>query len=142
MGMIRLAKISERDWQAVCALSVKDGQTKFVAYNSYSLAQACYEAGSSAVSVYCDDELVGFVMTQEKDGEVWIVRLMIDQRHQGRGYGRETMFQLCQRFSSKRLMTSYVPDNDIAANLYRSLGFVATGAIEDGEVVVKKEPTQ
>lgn len=142
MGMIRLATVSERDWQAVCALSVKDGQTKFVAYNSYSLAQASYEVGSLVFSVYCDDELVGFAMTQEKDREVWIVRLMIDQHHQGRGYGRETMLQLCRRFSSTRLMTSYVPDNEIAARLYRSLGFVATGAIEDGEVVVKKEPTQ
>lgn len=140
--MIRLAKVSERDWKTVCALSVRADQTKFVAYNSYSLAQACYEAGSSAFSVYCDDELVGFAMTHEKDGEVWIVRLMIDHRYQGRGYGRETMLQLCRRFSGMKLMTSYVPDNEIAANLYRSLGFVATGAIEDGEVVVKKESTQ
>lgn len=139
--MIRLAKVSERDWQAVCVLSVKADQTRFVAYNSYSLAQASYATGYSAFSVYCDDELVGFAMTHEKDGDVWIVRLMIDQRYQGKGYGRETMLQLCRRFSGSRLMTSYVPDNVVAENLYRSLGFVETGAIEDGEVVVRKEPS-
>jgi len=37
----------------------------------------------------------------------------------------------------REVFTSYKPENDVAARLYRSLGFEHTGRIEDGELVVR-----
>jgi diamine N-acetyltransferase len=140
--MIKLSEVTERDWQAVSALSVADGQIKFVAYNSYSLAQACYEPRSTAFSIYRNQEVIGFALIQERQEEVWILRLMIDQRYQGNGYGRDALNQICRLFPSRRLVTSYVPENIVAARLYESVGFSPTGVIDDGELVMHREPNK
>jgi diamine N-acetyltransferase len=137
--VIQLTEVSGRDWREVCGLAVSEEQVRFVAYNSYSLAQAFYEVGSLAFSIYSDDMLVGFALIQDKGEAIWIVRLMIDQRFQKRGHGREALVQLRRRFPGRRLMTSYVPENQVAARLYESSGFARTGEFMDGEIVMSRE---
>jgi diamine N-acetyltransferase len=70
----------------------------------------------------------------------WIIRLMIAAEHQGYGYGRAAMHLLIDliatRHGARQITTSYEPDNDVAASLYRSLGFRDTGEIDEGELVV------
>ena len=138
--MIRLSQVTEKDWREVCRLTVTDGKTQFVAYNSYSLAQACYEPDSKALSIYHHDELVGFALVQKKEQEIWIVRFMIDRHCQKRGYGRKALHQLCEIFSGESLLTSYVPENHVAAALYKGSGFIPTGAFVDGEIVMIRKP--
>ena len=79
--------------------------------------------------------------TNPDNDELWILRLMMGQQYQGRGYGRAAMEETIRRLKAKpdcqEIFTSYEPDNDIAATLYRSLGFEDTGRIEDGELVVR-----
>ena len=64
---------------------------------------------------------------------------MIDENHQGNGYGKTAMKKLIDLMSQngcKRLMIGHRPDNLIAGNLYESLGFQrASEEIIDGEII-------
>jgi diamine N-acetyltransferase len=78
--------------------------------------------------------------TLPKKPEVDIWRFMIDKKHQNKGYGRRVLeivvseLKARQCFESVKL--SYVPGNDSAVELYKSVGFVETGEIEEGEVIM------
>ena len=124
-------------------LQTTEAQKHFVADNGMSLAQAYTDPDLVPRAVYADDILVGFVMygrdpTTNVD---WIIRVMIDQRYQGQGYGRATMRELIAQLSQQpdcaEIRLSFEPDNVVAERLYASLGFQRTGEIEDGEVVMR-----
>jgi diamine N-acetyltransferase len=93
-------------------------------------------------AVYADGELVGFVLLHpaERAGEHVLVRLMIDHRYQGRGLGRQALEAAVEyagrEHEAESVRLSFVPSNDRARALYLSAGFVATGEMDDGEVVM------
>jgi diamine N-acetyltransferase len=70
---------------------------------------------------------------------VW--KLLIDQRHQGRGYGLEVVRQVAEFVRAEgatELLTSYVAGDGGPAGFYRRLGFVPTGELDgNGEVIVR-----
>lgn len=92
--------------------------------------------------------MVGFAMygREAETGFDWIIRLMIDTRYQGRGYGRAAMEELLARLKqapdSKGIKISYRPENRTAERLYAQLGFRPTGEIEEGEVVAQLQTEQ
>ena len=57
----------------------------------------------------------------------WITTVMIDQKYQRKGYGREAVKQLTDlimtRHQCKKIIIGHRPENDVAAKLYDSLGF-------------------
>jgi diamine N-acetyltransferase len=71
--------------------------------------------------------------------EAFIARLMVDENHQGKGYGKFGMQQMLEIFrQDDRIHSvgiSYEPDNDVARKLYASLGFTETGEMLQGEVL-------
>lgn len=140
---ITLRPITRGNIWAVCDLRVGDDQKDFVATNEDSILTAYVEPSFRPFGVYAGDELVGFTMYGYEDppGRWWVVRLMIDQRFQGRGYGRTAMELLLpmmvERECMTEIVTSFVPGNKVAARLYESLGFVDTGEIEDGEPLLR-----
>ncbi len=116
-------------------------QVKFVATNIYSLAQAYAEPERIPMAIYHDEEMVGFVMFNERplpDGTHRVSRLMIDQHYQRRGYGREAMELVLARLEGvpglAEIRVDYHRLNRAAANLYASLGFVPF--MEQGDEVV------
>jgi diamine N-acetyltransferase len=125
---------------------VDESQKTFVASNVISIAQAYVESTWVPWAIYADDTMVGFVMygREVETGFDWIIRLMIDARYQGRGYGRATMVQVLERLKqapdSKGIKISYEPENHTAEQLYAQLGFRPTGAIEEGEIVAQFQP--
>ncbi|MDR6551875.1 ribosomal protein S18 acetylase RimI-like enzyme [Paenibacillus qinlingensis] len=64
---------------------------------------------------------------------------MIDENHQGKGYGKTTMKQLIELIESmgcKKIMIGHRPNNLIAGEMYESLGFKkASEEIIDGEII-------
>lgn len=64
---------------------------------------------------------------------------MIDEKHQGKGYGKaamKTLIQLMRISNCRRIMIGHRPDNLIAGKLYESLGFLKTSEeVIDGEIV-------
>ncbi|OKP77886.1 spermidine acetyltransferase [Paenibacillus helianthi] len=92
--------------------------------------------------MYSEALLVGFMVfckTPDEDGNHWIPALMIDENHQGNGYGKlamEKLIDLMSGNSCNKLMIGHKPDNLIAGNLYESLGFQrASDEIIDGEII-------
>ncbi len=140
---IQLRKISRENLFECIGLSISEDQHGFVATNAISIAQAYVEPTFVPMAIYAGDVMVGFVMygREAETGYDWIIRLMVDARYQGRGYGRATMLEvltiLQQLPDSKGIRISYSPKNRAAERLYQQVGFGATGEVEDGEVVAQ-----
>jgi diamine N-acetyltransferase len=73
--------------------------------------------------------------------EYYLWRLMIGDGHQRQGYGRRALELLVEyvrtRPNATELLTSYVPADGGPEPFYRRLGFIDTGKIDDGAVVIK-----
>jgi len=139
--MIKLHKIDRDNFHHVLELSVFDEQNDFIANNCYSLAQAKVQPECVPLAIYNDDELVGFIMycMDYDDNEYWIYRIMIDRKHQKKGYGKLAMLQvleiLQQDKEHSKIYISFKPENEGARRLYESLAFTPDGRVIDGEIV-------
>ena len=140
---VTLRPITRDNLWAVVDLKLHPGQEGFVADNVDSIANAYVEPTFVPLAVYAGDELVGFAMYGQhpRTGAWWLIRLMVDREHQGKGYGRAAseavIAMMAERAGCEEIVTSFVPSNAVAAGLYASLGFRPTGEIEDGEPLVR-----
>ncbi len=145
---VTLRPITTENWEQCVRLAVDPEQTRFVASNAYSLAQAAYEDDCVPQAIYNGDVMVGFVMYWHLPGEprYHINRVMVDAAHQHKGYGRAAMVQLLAQLTAnpdcQEIDISYEPENEVARRLYASLGFRETGEIDDGEVIALLSCTQ
>jgi diamine N-acetyltransferase len=145
---VELREITAGTVRTITSLVVAPEQRRFVATNAESLAQALFAPQAWYRAIYLANEPVGFVMLSDEsllqpaktDPEIWVWRFMVDMRHQRRGIGREALRLVIEHARSRgifdRLLLSYVPGEGSPEELYRSLGFQPTGAVEDGEVVM------
>jgi len=146
--MPEIRPVTKDNWRELIKLKVTEDQQPFVASNLYSIAEAQfgedYEGHWEAhpFGIYDGDIPVGFLMYEfnfeHPRYQAFILRLMVDEKFQGRGYGRFGMEKILEVFHAeeriKAVGISYHPDNDGARKLYASLGFVETGEILDEEV--------
>jgi diamine N-acetyltransferase len=93
---VRLRDVTADNWEEVVDLEVSDEQEDFVADNAYSLAESKFDPYVKPRAIYAGKHVVGFLMYEslESDGkphDYSIYRLMVDKRHQGRGYGRAAL---------------------------------------------------
>ena len=143
--MISLSPIDKGNWMNVLKLKVRDDQKGFVAHNSISLSQAYVFKECVPFAVLDETEPVGFCMyaPDDSDGSTWILRLMIDEKHQSRGYGRRAMELLLDKIKEDRphhvIYLSFEPENIRARGLYESLGFIDDCRIVDGEMVYRMD---
>ena len=145
---VTLVEINAETVRAVTRLAVAPGQEQFLASNAVSLAQALFSEHAWYRAIHADDELVGFVMVADDtlraepraEPKIGLWRLMIDAKHQRRGIGREVIRLVLAHARSRpgvrELSTSYVPGPGCPAEFYLGLGFVPTGVIDDGEIVM------
>ena len=142
---ITLREITKETVRAVCRLEVAENQKNFVAPNAVSIAQAHYEPKAWFRAAYADEEPVGFVMVYEdtEKPEYFLWRFMIDQGHQGSGFGRRVLEMVIDRVRGQpgatTLLTSYVPGDGSPGPFYHRMGFVDTGEMEGEEVVTALE---
>ena len=140
---VTLREITPENFKECINLKVADGQEKFVAANLMSIAQSKIYPTVSPFAVYDEDEMVGFVMYgfDTDDERFFLVRLMIDEKHQGKGYGKaatlEVIEQMRKTEDCRELYLSFVPENTGAERLYKSIGFERTGEISEGEIVMR-----
>ena len=146
---VTLREITADTVIAVVRLSVADDQKGFVATNAVSLAQALFAPEAWYRAIYCGDELAGFVMLEDQslrspppaEPEVGVWRLMIDQKFQRRGVGREALLQVIEHVRGKGLFgsltLSYVPGPGCPEPFYLGLGFCHTGRVDGKEVVLE-----
>jgi diamine N-acetyltransferase len=153
---VTLCEITDGNRDAVLALRVAPGQERFVASVRDSLHEASeYPQAAPWYRAVCvADEPVGFVMLswnvtpQPPDiiGPWFLWRILIDERHQDRGYGAEVVRQVAELVRANggtELLTSYVPAEGGPAGFYQRLGFVPTGELDpQGEVIVRLDLTE
>jgi len=142
---IELKEVTAENFNRISKLKVKESQQNFVAPNAYSVAQSKFYPSWVCLAAYAGEVPVGFTMygIEEEDNSLWIIRMMIDEEFQGKGYGRETLQAVVEYIKSrnyvKEIFLSFVPGNDTAKKLYESFGFKDTGRFEQGEFVYKLE---
>ena len=142
---VELRPITQENFQAVVKLEVLPEQSEFVAPNVFGIAETHVYPDAEPRAVYADGQPVGFVLFHPIDKDKpaeghCIVRLMIDRRFQGRGLGRQALEAAVEWIKREckvdRVRLSVVPATEKARALYRSAGFVETGELDDGEVVM------
>ena len=145
---ITLQPVTAANWRELIKLKVREDQNRFVASNLFSIAEAQFGDDFEGhwdlhpFGIYDGETPVGFLMYGynflHPTQQAFIQRLMVDEKYQGKGYGRAGMEKMLEIFrADERIKTvgiSYEPDNDAARKLYASLGFVETGRILFDEV--------
>jgi diamine N-acetyltransferase len=144
---VELRPVTRANVRACIALRVRPDQQDFVAGNAESLAEAYVDPDAEPRAVYRGDDLVGFVLLRPVESARpraghCIARFMIDHRYQGRGIGRRalqaTIDWIVEHHRVDTVQLSVVPGNSRAHDLYRAAGFVETGELDDGEIVMVK----
>jgi diamine N-acetyltransferase len=140
--VVSLREISSKNIRKILALSVTEKQKQvYPRSNGYSIAEGHYPPDEDSVwmrAIYAGEVPVGFLMTSEAPdrGEYFLWRLMIDARHQGRGYGSRALELLIERVeasgNAKQLVTSHLKNDDDAGPFFQKRGFVYTGEILNG----------
>ena len=148
---VTLREIVDGNRDAVLGLRVAPGQERFVSSVRDALLDAAEYPHAKPWwrAVYSDDEPVGFVMLSwdvtpdppEIIGPWFLWKLLIDERHQGHGYGFEVMQQVTKLVHTEgatELLTSYGPDDGGPAGFYARLGFVPTGELAGEDEVIAR----
>lgn len=147
--MPEIRPVTKDNWKELIRLKVKEDQTHFVASNLYSIAESKFGDEDEGhwdlfpYGIYEGSTPVGFLMYgcnfDHPKRQVFIQRLMVDEDHQGKGYGRFGMQKMLELFRADdrigEVGISYEPENEAARKLYASLGFQETGEMVYGEAL-------
>ena len=133
---LHFVPITEENRREVENLQLFPEQRSYIESVPECLAEAEQTREWRTVGIYDGPTVVGFAMygcfaQPEPEGQLWLDRLLIDRRFQGRGYGRAALAALLERlereYHKKRIYLSVVEANRPAAALYESFGFRFTG---------------
>lgn len=132
--MVEFKEITEENFEKVLKLKISDEQDKkrFVAPNVRSLADAYLYRNAGDVfpfAVEDEGEVVGFILLDEdvEEKEYMIWRMMVDERFQGRGYGKAIVKKVIEQFEADKrfdvLIADYVVGNEPMKQLLEKMGF-------------------
>jgi diamine N-acetyltransferase len=140
--VVLLTDVDATNWRILAGIEPKPDQRDFVAPITYYLCLAHFDGVWNPLAIEVDRTIVGHVMWafDEAEGSTWLGGLVIDAAHQQRGIGRAVVEAFLDRFTDEgrtNVGLSYSPRNEVARRLYRDIGFVETGEVEDGEIVAR-----
>ena len=141
--MIELKPITEENFIDAFNLRLAPGQERFVSHPIRSLAQAyVYRNQCQPFGIYAAGRMVGYVMViydyDIPEYDIW--HMMIDERAQGHGYGREALDRVIEYIRTKpfgdssRVALTCNRDNVNARRLYEDKGFNPTGNEDEDEI--------
>jgi diamine N-acetyltransferase len=153
--MIRLERVTADNWRQVITLDIADDQRRFLETPSvlHAVAEVQFHPTFTAYAICEDDTMVGFAIyghVPEDHSKWWIPLFIIDQRHQGKGFGRAAMETIIQTVRTqaphcREIALNYKPENTVAERLYLSIGFEKTSEIDErGQVTMRlkfEQPT-
>jgi diamine N-acetyltransferase len=126
---VTLQEITEDTLWSILDLEVTDEQRKYVASNATSIAEAHFSDFAWFRAIYAGGEPVGFVLLfiDEEEDEYDLWRMMIDKKHQGKGYGGRALRQVIEYVSSfpgaQELTLSYLPGDGNPGPFFTKFGF-------------------
>ena len=141
-------KVSRDHQPMLIKLKVREDQSRFVAPNEVTFAEATKEPGSHIWGLWVSEMPVGLLaMINPKEGAVleegddpsaaYIWRLMIGEKHQKKGYGKAALslaIDQAREWGLPRICLSVVDGPLSALTLYEILGFIRTGRLVEGEI--------
>ncbi len=142
--------ISQKNRQEAIKLRVASGQENFVETVAQCLEEADKKRNWHPVGIYHGETLIGFAMygyfflEYFPFGRLWLDRLIIDARFQGKGYGKAALSGLlhhlcCVYPKEKKIYLSVTEGNRTAEKLYKKFGFLYNGETDiHGEKVMIK----
>ena len=150
MSAVSLREITEQNRDAIVALEVARAQRRFVGTVTQALmdAEEIPEGKPWYRAIYADEQPVGFLMlswsvTPDPPriiGPWFLWKLLIDERYQRRGYGRDAVglvVDIVRANGAAELLTSCVVGDGGPEPFYRRLGFRPTGDFdENGEIIL------
>jgi GNAT superfamily N-acetyltransferase len=146
--VLTLRPVDESNKTELEALRTSPAQERFVSTVADSLLEAIEAAECRAIAwgVYDGETPVGFVMiADEVDSSdcipQFLWKLLIDERHQRRGYGTATLDLIVEYFRGRpgvtEIRTSAGQGEGSPIPFYERYGFVDTGEIVDDEVLLR-----
>ncbi|GHI00373.1 GNAT family N-acetyltransferase [Neobacillus kokaensis] len=139
---ILLKDITQENWQECIQLKVAPNQKSFIAPNVYSLAESKFEPSFVPMGIYLDNRMIGFYMygKDPEDGTYWIIRFMIEETCQGKGYGGKALTEAVNLLKalpdcSPSIILGVNVSNTYAQRFYQAFGFKDTGRKEHGELL-------
>jgi RimJ/RimL family protein N-acetyltransferase len=150
VNAVTLRELTDANRDAVLALHVAPAQKRFVGTVRGALLDAAEipEGNPWYRAIYAADEPVGFIMLSwnvtpqppQIIGPWFLWKLIMDERHQRRGYAREAMrlvADIVRANGGTELLTSYGQGDGEPWPFYRSVGFRPTGELdENGEIIL------
>ncbi len=143
---LSLKKVDESNFIECFNLKLGYGQDRFVSHPIRSLAQAYVYYNQCSPFVICKENIiVGYVMViydyDEETYNIW--HMMIDERHQGKGYGTKAV-KLCIDYIKSKpfgktndVILTCNMNNSHAIHIYEKFGFKDTGERDDDEIIMK-----
>ncbi|MEC6748592.1 GNAT family N-acetyltransferase [Marinilactibacillus sp. XAAS-LB27] len=159
--MIELEIITEDNFEECIGLKVLDSQIGYLASNAYSLSET-YALTNHPLNIpmpfaiYNKETMVGFALVVYQPRDIndpdddediyYLSRIMIDNKYQGFGYGKQALYQIIELVNSRphgpatTLILSSSPENNPAYSLYLSAGFRKMGIkdVDEDEIIKLK----
>ncbi len=149
MPKIRLSAVTADNWEDVLDLELAPEQEENLPDNATSLVEAQFSLQMTPRAIYAGKKVVGFLMYERQIEEgapqdYALLRMMIDRRRQGRGFGRAALSLALKEMrvnpQLRRVLTYYWPSNAVARDFYASFGFREIGLDADGEMIAEWRP--
>lgn len=145
--MVSLRPITDANREAVEALAVAPDQRSFVSGVRESILEAKEEPDARALcwAIYDEETPVGFVMIADEVGSSdyiahFLWKLLIDERHQRRGFGTETLDLIVAYFRNRSvgtMWTSVGQGDGSPVTFYEQYGFERTGDFHGDEILLR-----
>ena len=96
--MITFRKVTKYNFEDIINLDAGKEGNNHVAKNYYSLLEAFFENSIDNVrGIYHNKKLVGMVYYYCFNNTIWLHRLMIDEKHQNKGIGKQVLQLLLKK---------------------------------------------
>jgi diamine N-acetyltransferase len=140
---LSVAEVCADNIEAVLAVTPRPEQLRHVNPVAWYVAMAAHEGVWQPVALVGEDgQVVGFAQWawDDSDSTYTLGGVVLDARHQGRGLGRAVVDALVAHVRAQPRAGTVVltvhDDNELARRLYTRYGFVETGEVLDGELVM------
>ncbi len=141
--MLTLEPIDPGNWRI--PLTVREDQRRHVAAVPTILARAYAYREQNAVALHIalDGEPIGMLLYHDwAEGACYVLsQFFIDQRWQGKGCGYAAMQLLLDELRRdgrfRKVDLCYCEGDEAAMRLYEKCGFVHTGEVDEGEVIMR-----
>jgi diamine N-acetyltransferase len=152
MNRMTVHRVTRANWRDTLLLTVRPDQQRFIAcyapIATIILSKAYVGAEGMRWEPYAfvsEGEMVGLaaLATEPRRADLrWLFHFFIDERFQGRGYGRAALAALISWVREhhpgcQSLLLTVHPENHVAQRLYTGMGFAPTGDERGGESVYR-----